>query len=369
MARGVTSRVWLVVVAVLLASAPVEAQAQYRGEWEIISSESDDPAAVAVAWSRVDFPCTVEGRFCPREAVLATSERPVDALGAPLVLKERVPGLGRRRLRGGANGPLLLTASDQLSAPTRAELERLPSIRTVIVLGGPDAISARVEDELRSLDLEIVRIGGATRIETAVATAGIYDPARDYDSEVMVSRAYGDGDDTAVYADAVAAGAYSGFEGIPLLLTDSDELSPPAEEYLRQLAPELSRVSVIGGVDAVSETVLEAIQGLGIPVQRVGGADRTMTAAAIVEGVWPPPVDPEELGYQHFVLEDAYVPAVWASGLSAGGRGPLLFATGADLPAPTRDLLDRADETVGLRCGPLLTAEACDRAAEIMGLE
>lgn len=360
----------LALMVLMLSSGSGGAWAQVRGERVIVSSESDDPAAVAAAWSRVNFPCAPNSRLCPYTAVLATSEQSADALAAPLVLGRE----SASRPLEGATAPLLITDPERLSAPARAELERLKTVLSVVILGGPDAVSSQVDRELFSLGLNPRRTMGATRIETAVAIAEGFEPEPGADGslggEVVVSRAYGDGDETAVYADAVSAGAYNGFAGVPLLLTESEELSPPVEEYLREHASELARVSVIGGVDAVSDEVVEAIRGVGIPVvQRVGGADRTATAAAVVELLWRGPEDSQEFEFREFVLEDAYAPGVWASGLAAGGRGPLVFATGSELPETTRSLLEDADDGTSLRCGPLVAIEACDSAAEVMGLE
>src|SRR5205823_13589326 len=77
------------------------------------------------------------------------------------------------------NAPLLLTPQAVLDGRTQAELQRvLGSGGTVYILGGVNAISQGVENAIRSLGYNIVRLGGIDRFFTAVkiALAGLGSP-------------------------------------------------------------------------------------------------------------------------------------------------------------------------------------------------
>ncbi len=68
------------------------------------------------------------------------------------------------------NAPILLTTLKTLPAETLAEIERL-NAKKVIILGGTSAVSADVEKALTDKKLEVERIAGTTRFETAAKIA------------------------------------------------------------------------------------------------------------------------------------------------------------------------------------------------------
>jgi hypothetical protein len=95
----------------------------------------------------------------PIAAFLARDDLAVDALAA-----------GPIAARFGA--PVLVTPSTSLHPATAAALEALaPEI--VFLAGGTVALSAQVEQQVASLGLEVRRVAGANRNETAVALANL----------------------------------------------------------------------------------------------------------------------------------------------------------------------------------------------------
>lgn len=175
----------------------------------------------------------------------------------------------------GPDGPVLLTRPDGLDARVDDELARvLPDGRTVYLLGGPNALSPEVEHELA--DRWVVRrIAGADRTSTAALVAERVVAARD-NRTALVTRA---GPDSA-WADALAAGAYGARYGTPLLLTDTDRLSPATRAAIRALR--IKRTIVVGGPDAVSDHVMRQLPNS----RRVAGSDRAATAAAVAHELW-----------------------------------------------------------------------------------
>jgi len=180
-------------------------------------------------------------------------------------------------LAGSTDGgsPMLLTEVSRIPAATNEALATLGTKR-VILLGGPAAISPAVEAELRSRNLQVERIGGRDRFETSQQIA-----------ERLGATNVGlvDGERTAVVAsgrnfpDALAGGPVSFARRLPSILTDTNTLPTPARNALSNLG--IRKVFLLGGPAAVSGNVQSQIEGLGITVERLGGANRQATAALV----------------------------------------------------------------------------------------
>lgn len=132
-----------------------------------------------------------------------------------------------------------------------------------------------------------VRVGGADRIDTAVAASRLgYGPSSGANGRrataVVLSRS-----DT--FADALAGSALAGSVGGPLLLTGTGALDQrTAAEIRRVLAPG-GAVYLLGDTKALSAAVQAKVTGLGYTVHRLAGADRYATAVAIANAITPDP--------------------------------------------------------------------------------
>lgn len=188
--------------------------------------------------------------------VLARADDPTDALtGGPLAAS--------------LDAPLLLTSGGALSPAAAQEIQRLGA-RRALILGGTGALSAQVEQDLRSLGLATVeRIAGANRFETARLVA----------NEVGGAQVFLTG--ATSWVDAVAASGAAALSRSPILLTERDALPTSTEQALRDLATE--HVVVVGGGAAVSAGVADALQASGLSVERVAGASRYETSLRLAE--------------------------------------------------------------------------------------
>lgn len=168
---------------------------------------------------------------------------------------------------GTLGGPVLLV-TDEVPGATAAELERLQPGR-VVVLGGEVAVSEDVESALAPFTAgEVTRLAGQERIATSAAiSAGTYGAGVDVAYVATAS----------AFPDALTAAAAAGRDGAPVLLV-GDEVGEVTAAELERLAP--GRIAVLGGVEAVSAEVEGALGGYA-PVERLGGANRFATAAAI----------------------------------------------------------------------------------------
>lgn len=184
-------------------------------------------------------------------------------------------------LAGAVTAPVLLVdTTGPIQADTQEALDTIEPSR-IFVLGGTEAISEQVASDLESLDSvdTVERIAGADRFETAAEVA------RTADEEEPVPTLAGDtvallatGEE---FADALTGGqvAYAG--PFPLLLTPQDTLAGAAEDALAEL--EVDRVLVLGGSAAVSDDVVDTLEGMDFAVERLAGRDRTVTAVEIAQ--------------------------------------------------------------------------------------
>lgn len=182
-------------------------------------------------------------------AFLATGEDFADAVtaGAPAA--------------AGIPAPILLTETDTLPDATAQAIEDL-DIGYLWVVGGEAAVSPDVVAELEDMGVEIQRIAGDDRQETAAEVARTF-----VNSPVLggstVTLARGD-----LFPDALTGGVTAAATDGPVLLTESpDELGAAAESYLSDAPADVLVVRAMGGEAAISQDVLaravEVAQGDG----------------------------------------------------------------------------------------------------------
>ncbi|MEW1958759.1 cell wall-binding repeat-containing protein [Kineococcus sp. NPDC059986] len=147
------------------------------------------------------------------------------------------------------------------------------------------------------------------------------------------------------YADALAGGRLASANGGPLLLTPSASLSADvAAEVSRVLAPG-GTVFVLGGETTLTPQVAASVAALpgGYRVQRLAGADRFATAAAIATEVRG--VSGGTTGPVYLVNGQNFPDGLAVSALAARTGGVVMLTDGAALPTVTRAYLQANDPT------------------------
>lgn len=286
---------------------------------QIYGATADTTAAAELetAFHPVGTGCPINTHL-PFTKTLGSRERPV-ILARDTAYPD---ALASQYLAGYLGTGTLLTPRASLSQVTANAL-RIEGISHVYIVGGPLAISTTVMKRIESLPvyscggqsevtstgapvlMKVTRITGKTAYTTAeaIATAA---PKTHIDS-VDLAGAYtttnktgGNGmyNDTAGLAtsapkssgllktailatgqgfqDALSASVLSYDEGIPTLLTTPTALATGARTGLETL--NIKQVIVMGGPDAVSNTVVKAVQAMGISVLRVAGVTFQDTA-------------------------------------------------------------------------------------------
>ncbi|WP_432574345.1 cell wall-binding repeat-containing protein [Kineococcus sp. SYSU DK005] len=241
---------------------------------------------------------------------------PVDGSATDVVVVNgyaTVDGLTASYLAGLRSAPVLYTDTRAVPAVTTAEIDRL-GVEHVWIVGGTDRVPAAQQQAWEAAGLEVTRLAGADRYETAALVAQVDDEHAP--EQVFIASG------TAT-ADALAAGPVAWARNHPILLTAADSVPAPTAAALRELGT-ANRV-VLGSPASVSESTYTALGG----TQRIGGADRQATAAAIAQDA----IATENFDPQSVALTggtDATAADALAAAPVAGSQGvPLLF-TGFD---------------------------------------
>ena len=260
-------------------------------------------------------------------AVLASGENFPDALAGSFLAG-----------RFGTGAPILLTTRDALPAETDAALEDLGTT-TVYLLGGTAAISEAVATALG--ERTVVRVAGANRYETAAEIATL-------DAEGAAAPGEVSGDPTVIissgegFADALASGPLAFTGHLPVLLTPAGDLSDAASAAIDEL--EATRAIVAGGTAAVSAAIVTELEGKGMTVQRVAGANRYATGVALAD------LGRTSLGLSETAVDIASgenFPDALAAGPASGvANRPLLLTAGDELSDATEDYLVEHSDTL-----------------------
>lgn len=145
-------------------------------------------------------------------------------------------------LAGYEGAPVLLTRGDRALTETMEALDYLAPTN-VVVLGGEAAVSADVYTAVGGTD----RLAGADRYETGVAITAAYDADQ---AQAYIASGL-------AWPDALAGAALAGYEGAPMLLTETDSVPTTVMDELDRLSP--AGVTILGGTAVVSQGVEDAL--------------------------------------------------------------------------------------------------------------
>ncbi|ANF32422.1 hypothetical protein A0130_12715 [Leifsonia xyli] len=280
----------------------------------------DDRFATSVAVSRQAFPDTASGAPV---AYLASGTTFPDALSAGAAAAHR-------------HGTLLLTRPESLDPRVAAELVRLHPA-TVVVAGGPAAVSEAVVAQVRALPFAptVVRVAGPDRFATSRAIIA------DAFGTAIPSLFLATGDN---YPDALTAAAAGASTGQPVLLTDGWSPGLDAATAAALSGWGTSHVTVVGGTTSVSNGIYSDMLHAGITVERAAGYDRFDTAAKLASRLGP-------TGRVYFATGFGFADALTAAVLAGRSPAPLLLSAGGCAPLPTMQVLLDQQPGEGIEIG------------------
>ncbi|MFV9510496.1 S8 family serine peptidase [Tepidibacillus sp. LV47] len=214
------------------------------------------------------------------------------------------------------NGPVLLTESNRITPVTKNEIVRLKA-KNVIIVGGIGVVSTNIENELRDMGLNVSRLGGTDRFDTARKIAEAVGPA---DIAII---AYG-----LNFPDALAIAPYAAINGYPILLVETKKI--PASTF--QALQGRKKTIVVGGTGVISDTVFKQLPS----PYRIAGQDRYQTAVEIIRKVDAS----TESVYVATGAETQFADALTGAVLAAKNLSPMILTMPNQLPNSTRELID-----------------------------
>lgn len=171
------------------------------------------------------------------------------------------------------------------------------------------------------------RLGGINRYETAVELS-----KEGWKSAHNVVLARGD-----EYADALTGTALAYKLKAPILLTQSKQLTKVTKEEIRRLGA--NKVTILGGETAVSKSVANELQKMGLKVTRISGKDRYETATKIATKLvytYDFPID-----WMILASGQNYADALSVSQVSSLYEHPILLTRKDKLSKATRDYIEK----------------------------
>ncbi|NLC52054.1 MAG: hypothetical protein GX764_07125 [Firmicutes bacterium] len=147
--------------------------------------------------------------------------------------------------------PLLFVRPGELPSPTEKALRHL-GVKRVTIIGGEAAVSSIVEEELVRQNIQVFRLGGKDRYETAIKVAEKHDS---FNGSVFIAR----GDH---FADAFSLAAAASQKSALNLLTNPTALPFSVKQYIAKIAPLVNKVYFCGGEGAITEKAKEELRAV-----------------------------------------------------------------------------------------------------------
>ncbi|MBS4021444.1 MAG: cell wall-binding repeat-containing protein [Dethiobacter sp.] len=231
-------------------------------------------------------------------------------------------GLAASMLAGVLDAPILLTSPTALPASVAQALTDFGT-KKVFVLGGEMAVSAAVENSLKARGLQVERITGASRFETAVNIATRAKSLGAIADYAFIVSGFAP-------ADSLVAGS-AAFKGkVPILLVSQAGIPEVTRNALSSLG--IKKVYIVGGTGVVSAAVAGELGTMVTVESRLAGTDRYATSVAFARALF---LGQSDVG----LVRGANANLADAIGASVFGR-PMLYVTATDIPAVVSSYLE-----------------------------
>ncbi len=182
-------------------------------------------------------------------------------------------GLASSVLAGALNAPVLLTMPDRLPSSIERAIKILGATKA-IVLGGSGAISETVVGTLENINLEVERIEGKNRYETAVRIAEAAKETGNMADYAIIVNGY-------CPADSLVAAPAAFKNKAAILQVAKDRVPQVTQDALIGLG--IQELYIVGGSGVVSELVKVELSRQATINNRLGGANRFETSVRVAE--------------------------------------------------------------------------------------
>lgn len=230
-------------------------QAKVEGRIKVVKGEQTNVLRIA-GKDRIETSLKVAQTFEKAETVvLASAYNYADALVAG-------------RLADKSKAPILLI--DGANEALKTEITRLGA-KKVILVGGESSICQKTENSLKEWKLDITRLSGQNRYQTANA---VMDAIADKTQTVVVASGE-------LFADALSAENIAVHKEWPILLAEKNHLDPGTVQRIKKAG--VKEIVLVGGTDTVRDEAFKELNG--VKIVRLAGETRYETALMTVKTV------------------------------------------------------------------------------------
>lgn len=277
----------------------------------------DDKVQIIQGQGVYDTPVRISRTLLQKQkrVILASGESYPDALTATSLVEGQYP--------------VFFVKENSLPVMVGNEILRLEA-EEVYILGGPNTISAKVEEEIMALkpSIRIKRLAGPTRYETAVEVA----KERPRKNAILV--------DGLGFPDALTAQGLAYIKDQALILTEPKGLPQASKIFLESIG----YLDIGGGPNSVGPEVLEDLRAIGLnPDKTYQGPNRFATAAALAEEFVYMRGEPNTI---ILASGDTYQNALASSILSQKYQAPTLLLGSKGVDKATYNFLTKYRESI-----------------------
>ena len=173
-------------------------------------------------------------------------------------------GLSASGLSGMIDAPILLTKKDTIPSETE---KRLKGVSKVYIIGQEDVVSKVVENNLKSKNIDVIRLGGIDRIQTSYEVAKEMQKINPNINKVFLVNGY-KGE-----ADAMSVSPVANRDNAPIILTDGNDIPFTISN---------KEAYVIGLDSVMSNNIVTKTNAT-----RLGGIDRFATNKIVIQKFYP----------------------------------------------------------------------------------
>lgn len=241
-----------------------------------------------------------KGYTSSKTVVLASGEKYTDELTATVLANK-------------LNAPLLLTMKDNIPTNVLEEIQRLGATN-IIIIGGNGTISKLAEKQLSKYTVD--RIGGTDRYETAVLIGNkVRTLTGNSKTAILV--------DGTNFPDAIAMTSMAVEEGIPILLTNPNNLTSITNEAISKW--KVNKIVIGGGSASVSNSIETSLRKI-VDVERIAGSNRYETSVLVAKKVYSNP--------NHIVIAsgETFPDAIVGAPYATKNGYPIVLSQGNNVP-------------------------------------
>lgn len=164
------------------------------------------------------------------------------------------------------NAPIILVDNTSLkNQPKLVSLLKEKGVSKVFITGGTAVISSEIESGIKSVGINVTRVGGKDRYETSVKIAQLIGNAS---GEIAVASGLD-------FADGLSISSIAAMRKMPVILTEDNNLPKAVSDYINTV--NINKTFVIGSEVAISKNVSNKLKN----VERLGGANRYETNRSV----------------------------------------------------------------------------------------